>query len=77
MRITAKGQVTIPKEVRERAGLLPHTEVTFVLEGESVRIVKAEARKGESRGEVLVRLLRGRKGVGMSTDQILELTRGR
>ena len=29
MRITAKGQVTIPAEIRERAGLLPHTEVEF------------------------------------------------
>ncbi|MCC6237233.1 MAG: AbrB/MazE/SpoVT family DNA-binding domain-containing protein, partial [Dehalococcoidia bacterium] len=27
MRITSKGQVTIPQEIRERAGLLPHTEV--------------------------------------------------
>jgi predicted nucleic acid-binding protein len=27
MRITSKGQVTIPHEIRERAGLLPHTEI--------------------------------------------------
>ena len=32
MRITSKGQVTIPQEVREEAGLLPHTEVEFVVE---------------------------------------------
>jgi AbrB family looped-hinge helix DNA binding protein len=33
MRITSKGQVTIPQSVRERCGLLPHTEVRFVEEG--------------------------------------------
>lgn len=29
MRITSKGQVTIPQAIRERAGLLPNTEVDF------------------------------------------------
>ena len=33
MRITSKGQVTIPQDIRERFGLLPHTEVEFVVEG--------------------------------------------
>ena len=42
MRITAKGQVTIPQEVREAAGLLPHTEVDFIVEPDGVRIVKAK-----------------------------------
>ena len=32
MRITSKGQVTIPQEVREALGLLPHTEVVFTIE---------------------------------------------
>lgn len=32
MRITTKGQVTIPQDVRERLGLLPHTEVEFTVE---------------------------------------------
>jgi AbrB family looped-hinge helix DNA binding protein len=31
MRITSKGQVTIPREIREQCGLLPHTEVRFVV----------------------------------------------
>ncbi len=78
MRITSKGQVTIPKEIREKLGLLPHTEVDFVLEGNSVRLVKAAGRKGETRGERLVRLLREArgKGIGMTTDEIMALTRG-
>jgi len=29
MRITSKGRVTIPRAIREKAGLLPHTEVEF------------------------------------------------
>ena len=33
MRITSKGQVTIPVEIREKAGLLPNTEVEFELDG--------------------------------------------
>jgi AbrB family looped-hinge helix DNA binding protein len=41
MRVTSKGQVTIPVEVRERAGLLPGTEVAFEVDGDSVRLVKA------------------------------------
>ena len=41
MRITSKGQVTIPVEIREKAGLLPGTEVDIELDGEVVRIVKS------------------------------------
>jgi AbrB family looped-hinge helix DNA binding protein len=78
MRITSKGQVTIPKAVREKLGLLPHTEVDFVLDGDSVRIVKATSARAETRGQQAVRLLREArgKGVGMTTDEIMELTRG-
>jgi AbrB family looped-hinge helix DNA binding protein len=43
MRITTKGQVTIPREVRERAGLMPGTDVTFEFEAGVVRLVKSAA----------------------------------
>jgi AbrB family looped-hinge helix DNA binding protein len=75
MRITSKGQVTIPAAIRERAGLLPHTEVEFELEGDTVRIVRAKAPKGETRGERAVRLLRGSGTVRMTTDEIMALMR--
>lgn len=75
MRITSKGQVTIPAEIRERAGLLPHTEVEFEFDGKVVRIVRAESRKGSGRGSRLVAHLRGRGDVAISTDQIMALTR--
>lgn len=75
MRITSKGQVTIPVEIRERAGLLPHTEVEFEFDGRSVRIVRSTPQRSESRGARLVSHLRGRGDVAMSTDEILALTR--
>jgi AbrB family looped-hinge helix DNA binding protein len=78
MRITSKGQVTIPIAIREQLGLLPETEVEFVVDGDSVRIVKADSPKAETRGHRAVRLLREArgKGVGLTTDEILALTRG-
>ncbi|MAF50359.1 MAG: AbrB/MazE/SpoVT family DNA-binding domain-containing protein [Rhodospirillales bacterium] len=76
MRITSKGQVTIPKKIREQAGLLPHTDVEFIYDGEHVRVVATKTSKRESRGGALVRLLKGSATIGMSTDQIMALTRG-
>lgn len=75
MRITSKGQVTIPAEIRERAGLLPKTEVDFEVDGKVVRLVRAKARKRDGRGARLVDHLRGRGDVAMSTDAIMALTR--
>ncbi|HEX9288821.1 MAG TPA: AbrB/MazE/SpoVT family DNA-binding domain-containing protein [Anaeromyxobacteraceae bacterium] len=77
MRITTKGQVTIPVELREKAGLLPHTEVEFELDGKAVRIRRAKAPRREGRGATAVGRLRGRATVQMSTDEIMALTRQR
>ena len=77
MRITSKGQVTIPREVRESAGLTPGTDVEFRLEGGSVRLVKAAAKpQRKSRGEKLVARLRGQGNFKMTTDEVLALMRG-
>ncbi len=73
MKITSKGQVTIPQEIRERLGLLPDTEVEFVVRGNAVQLVKART---TSRGAKVVAGLRGRAKRGMTTDQIMKLTRG-
>lgn len=75
MRITSKGQVTIPAEIREQAGLLPHTEVDFEFDGKAVRLVRARTHKNGSRGARLIAHLRGRGDVAMSTDEIMALTR--
>ena len=77
MRITSKGQVTIPTEIREKAGLLPHTEVEFVMKGKVVELRRATKAKKKSRGELLVEHLRSHRGdINMTTDEIMELTRG-
>lgn len=76
MRITSKGQVTIPVEIREKAGLLPGTEVAFELDRKGVRIVRSTSPRRETRGQRAVRLLRGSGTVRMTTDEIMALTRG-
>lgn len=63
MRITSKGEVTIPGEIRERAGFLPQTEVEFQFDGRSVRIVRAKAGERDGRGARVVAHLRGRGDV--------------
>ena len=40
MRITSKGQVTIPVDIRDRAGLFPDTEVEFAFDGKVVTLRK-------------------------------------
>lgn len=76
MRITSKGQVTIPQDIREKAGLLPLTEVEFDYDGRTVRILKAK-KAGGRRGRAVVERLRGRGDVALSTDEIMALTRRR
>ena len=74
MKITSKGQVTIPQEIREKAGLLPGTEVEFVLSGKKVMIQKEPS--GNRRSRRLLAALSGKGNVRMTTDQIMALTRG-
>jgi len=76
MRITSKGQVTIPQAIREQTGMLPNTEVEFVVDEDSVRLVKTRTGKRPTRGSRAVRRLRdaGRQ-IAMTTDEILALTR--
>jgi len=74
MKITTKGQVTIPQEIRERLGLLPHTEVDFEVRGEVVVLTKSGGTN--RRGRRVVESLRGKGDVPMSTDEILAHTRG-
>jgi AbrB family looped-hinge helix DNA binding protein len=75
MKITSKGQVTIPQELRERTGLLPGTEVEFRISGESVRLRKASRSRGD-RGRAVVKALRDSATTRLSTEQIMALTRG-
>ncbi|HEB73272.1 MAG TPA: AbrB/MazE/SpoVT family DNA-binding domain-containing protein [Nitrospirae bacterium] len=74
MRITTKGQVTIPKEIRESMGLLPHTEVEFVTRKGNVYLRK-KAEGATKRGRDLIKSMRGKATVKMTTDEIMALTR--
>lgn len=73
MRVTAKGQVTIPIKIRQKLGLHPNTEVAFEIAGNAARIKKV--RRVGTREQSLVAHLKGRGTVRMSTDEILALTR--
>ncbi|MEX2575159.1 MAG: AbrB/MazE/SpoVT family DNA-binding domain-containing protein [Halofilum sp. (in: g-proteobacteria)] len=73
MRVTSKGQVTIPLEIRQRLGIGPSSEVEFVAEDGKVVLRRASAEG--VRGNQLVKRLRGRASVRMSTDEIMALTR--
>lgn len=76
MRITSKGQVTIPVDIRELAGLLPHTEVRFVYDGTTVTVVPVRDRAAATEGGDFVDRMSGRSDVGMTTDEIMALMRG-
>jgi AbrB family looped-hinge helix DNA binding protein len=77
MRITDKGQVTIPQAIREQAGFMPGTEVFFDLVGAEVRLRKAEAPASRpTRGQKLIQALRATRVYPMSTDEIIALMRG-
>ena len=72
MRVTTKGQVTIPQNIREKLGITPATEVDFVEEKGRVFLVK---RKGEKAAAKKFAGLRGIASVKMTTDEIMALTR--
>jgi antitoxin PrlF len=72
VRVTSKGQVTIPQAVRRRLGIVPGSEVDFELDERGARLVRAPT----SGGREVVRAMRGRGTVAMSTDEIMALTRG-
>jgi len=79
MRVTSKGQVTIPIALREKFGIFPDTEVEFGVRGNQITIEKAKPKKGElSRGERIVARARctGSVNLDLTTDQIMALTRG-
>ena len=71
--VTTKGQVTIPKPIRDRLGIAPGNAVSFLLAPDGrVVLVKDDGAPPVSRFEAL----RGFAGPGMSTDEIMALTRG-
>ncbi len=72
MRVTTKGQVTIPQHIREKLGITPATEVDFVEEEGRIFLVK---RKETNAAIRKFSRLRGSATVKMSTNEIMALTR--
>ena len=75
MRVTSKGQVTIPIDIRERCGIGPNTEVRFAVENGRV-IIEPQTGTGGRGEEAVQRLRKARLRTRLSTDQLLALTRG-
>lgn len=73
MRITSKGQITVPQELRNRFGFLPGTDVEFIADKGGLRLVKSKA---SERGTKIVERMRGRGDNKLSTAEIMKLTRG-
>ena len=75
MRITSKGQVTIPQHIRERYGFMPETEVDFV-ERDGVVVLEVSTGGRPDAADRFISAVRGSTGIGLSTDDIMRLTRG-
>ena len=71
MRVTTKGQVTIPKNVREILGIVPETNVEFQEDNGRFYLVKVSKQKSTTK----FAKLRGIATAKMSTDEIMNLTR--
>jgi AbrB family looped-hinge helix DNA binding protein len=71
--VTTKGQVTIPKSVRDLLGLKPGTKVEFKagVHGEII-LTRADEKRPPSRFAKFI----GHAGPGLSTDEIMALMRG-
>ena len=78
MRVTIKGQVTIPQGIREKFRFLPDSEVEFIEEDDRVYIRKADGDGQLNRDPArrFVERMRGTATVRMTTEEILALTRG-
>ena len=79
MRMTSKGQVTVPLPIRERSGLVPGSEVEFEIDDEGVVRMRRKGNAEQPRNTALeeaIGRMRGSATAGMSTEEIMALTRG-
>ena len=75
--VTVKGQVTIPKRVREYLGIQPGSGVEFEVNPKGdVLLRKAGRSSKHARPRSRFAALRGTRKTGMSTDEIMNLLRG-
>lgn len=75
--VTTKGQVTIPKRVRDYLGIVPGSGVEFEVDANGAVVLRnaaAPAKRNRARSRFAA--LRGTHKTGMSTDEIMNLLRG-
>ena len=74
MKVTTKGQVTIPARIRDYLGIVPHCDVDFSIRDEQVVLTKLTmAPEG---GQSKFASMRGILGRKLTTDQWMKATRG-
>ena len=79
MKITSKGQVTIPQAVREKAGLHPHSEVEFEVRDNGEVLIRAVARAASSVRSAFARVRGSANAIqfkNMGTDEFMAFLRG-
>jgi len=79
MRVTEKGQVTIPKEIRDRLGIIPGSDVDFVADEKGARLVVVSGQSNRSNEdfESWINSVSGTLDTGgMTTDEYMEWLRG-
>lgn len=76
MKVTVKGQVTIPQALRKRYGFTPGAEVEFVAGPEGVQLrARRKRRRAASRFDVWLSKATGSATSHMTTDELMSLTR--
>ena len=75
MKLTTKGQVTIPQKVRKHLSLSAHDDIDFVIKGEEVVLIKNPDSRNHFKDHVNNKM-RGKGRIKMTTDEIIQLTRG-
>jgi len=73
--VTSKGQVTIPKHVRDAMGIRPGTKVVFELNKDGDRVLRKSGRAGKRRPDRFEAVL-GTADIKWRTDELMELLRG-
>jgi AbrB family looped-hinge helix DNA binding protein len=79
MRVTTNGRVTIPKEIRDKLGFVPGTDLDFVVQGDEISLTKTNRKTDKlSRGEEIVARIAGSgtANLDLTTDEIMALMRG-
>jgi len=76
MKVTSKGQVTIPRHIRNYLGISAYSEVDFAIRGDEVVVVKLAEEEGAASSKGRFARLRGLKKGGLSTKKWMEATRG-